>query len=416
MTIPRTGNWAGNVTYRATRIHTPTSMDELRRIVAGAGRVRALGTRHSFSTVADTGDELLSLAAMPAGVEIAAEGGSATVSAGMRYGEVAETLDTAGYALHNLGSLPHISVAGAVATGTHGSGVTNGNLSTAVSGIELVTAGGEVRWIRRGDPGFGGAVVSLGALGVVTRLTLGIEPAYQAYQVVYEDLPFEGFDPEIFTAGYSVSLFTTWADRRFSTVWVKRRGTADDAPATVHGARRAGGPRHPINGVDPSACTDQLGAPGPWHRRLPHFRLDHTPSVGEELQSEYFVDRADAPAAVEAVAALADLVAPLLAVTELRTVAADELWLSPAYRRDSLAVHFTWKDDVPGVTAALPEVEAALAPFAPRPHWGKLFTMAPARVAACYERIGDFGRLRRELDPAGTFGNEFVDAYAPASA
>ncbi|HKD96655.1 MAG TPA: FAD-binding protein [Micromonosporaceae bacterium] len=413
MTIT-THNWAGNVELGAAHIHTPTSLAELRKIVAGARRVRALGTGHSFSRVAATDADLVSLAGMPAAVEVAADGRTATVSAAMRYGEVATALHEAGYALANLASLPHISVAGACATGTHGSGAANGSLATSVAGIEMVTGGGDLLRLRRGELEFSGTVVALGALGVVTGLTLDIEPAYEVSQVVYDDLAFDDFDLDVFAEGYSVSAFTDWAAPRFTQVWVKRRG-AGGFPERLRGAARAGGPRHPIAALDGTICTAQLGEPGPWHERLPHFRLDHTPSVGEELQSEYFVDRVRGLEVIAALHAVSAAFAHLVAVTELRTVAADELWLSPAYRRHSMTIHFTWVDDIAGVTAALPVIEEALAPYAPRPHWGKLFTMAPERVAAGYERLADFGRMRRIFDPAGTFGNDFVDAYAPVT-
>jgi alditol oxidase len=397
-------NWSGNVTYGAARILEPSSVDELRRMVATSPRIRALGTRHSFSTVADTGGDLVSLACLPPSVEIAPDRATVTVAAGMRYGDVAMALQAAGFALHNLGSLPHISVAGACATGTHGSGNTNGNLATAVAAIELVDAAGDVVHLRRGDADFDASVIALGTLGIVTRVTLDIEPAYDVSQWVFEDA---ALDLDWFGDGYSVSAFTDFTSDRINQFWVKRRGTWD-APATWRDAIRADGPRHPIARLDPTPCTPQMGVPGPWHERLPHFRLDFTPSVGEELQTEYFVARADGPAAVAALAPLRASIVPLLAVSELRTIAADELLLSPAYRRDSLAIHFTWIDDVGSVTALLPSIEALLAPFAPRPHWGKVFTM-PVTVDPA------FGRLRARRDPDAKFGNDFTDRYAPVS-
>jgi xylitol oxidase len=407
-------NWAGNVALGAARVHTPTSLAELRKIVGAVERVRALGTGHSFSRVAASNAELVSLAGMPAAVEIAPDRRTATVSAGMRYGEVAAALHDAGYALANLASLPHISVAGACATGTHGSGDANGNLATSVAGMELVTGGGDLLRLRRGELEFAGTVVALGALGVVTRLTLDIQPAYEVALAVYDGLGFDDFDPDVFAEGYSVSAFTDWAGPRFTQVWVKRRAPAD-FPRHLRGAALADRPRHPVAGLDPAVCTAQGGVAGPWHARLPHFRLGYTPSVGRELQSEYFVDRAQAHDVVAALDAVRGGFAHLLAVSELRTIAADEMWLSPAYRRASMAVHFTWVDDVAGVTSALPAIEEALAPFRPRPHWGKLFTMAPERVAAAYDRLVDFGRMRRIFDPAGTFGNDFVDTYVPVT-
>jgi alditol oxidase len=411
-------NWAGNVVYDASAVHRPESVDELRKLVAAGGRIRALGTGHSFSSVADTRGALVLLDGLPPAVDIAPDRTTATVPAGMRYAEVAARLHAAGLALHNLGSLPHISVAGACATGTHGSGDANGGLGTAVVAVELVTAGGELVRLDPGDPGFAGSVVALGALGIVTRLTLAVEPAYDVAQVVYEGLRLDDLDVEVFGNGYSVSVFLDWRGPTAGQVWVKqrvRRPVLWEVPEDWRGAHPADGPRHPIPGISPDACTVQGGVPGPWHERLPHFRPEFTPSAGAELQSEYFLPRAALREALDALAPLGDRIAPLLAVSELRTVAADELWLSPAYRRDSVTVHFTWRDDLPGVLGVLPAIEERLAPLGARPHWGKIFTLGAAEVAAGYEMLADFGRLRRQLDPDGVFGNDFVDAIAPAS-
>ncbi len=411
-------NWAGNVTFGATRVHRPETIEAVQEVVEGSRRVRALGSGHSFSRVADTDGDLVSLAGLPARVDIADDRRCVTVSAGLRYGEVAPRLHAAGLALHNLGSLPHICTAGAVATGTHGSGDGKGCLATAVAALDLVTASGELMHLDRSDPRFPGAVVALGCLGVVTAVTLWVEPAYDVAQWVVDDVPLDavrGHLDEVFTAGDSVSVFTTWRPDDLGQLWVKRR-TDDARPPPADdwlGGTPATGPRHPVPGVDPAACTAQLGEPGPWHERLPHFRLDHTPSAGAELQTEYLVPRDRAVAALEAVGALRDRISPVLLVSELRTVAADDLWLSPAYGRDSVAVHFTWQPDTAAVLPVVAAVEAALAPFDPRPHWGKVFTTGPEEVADGYPRLDDFCALRRELDPDDVFGNAFVDTYLP---
>lgn len=415
MTPVRLTNWAGNITYGARTIHRPTSMDELRRLVAGADRIRALGTGHSFNDLADSAADLVSLAGLPQAVDLDPAGARVRVPAGMRYGELAGHLHAAGTALPNLGSLPHICVAGACATGTHGSGDHNGNLATAVSAVDIVTAGGDLVTLARGDDAFAGAVVALGALGVVTALTLDVVPTFDVVQHVYEALPREALDAhldEIFASGYSVSVFTDWRGGPVNQIWRKRRADEPgDASPEWLGARLADGPRHPLPGMPPANCTEQLGVPGPWHHRLPHFRLDFTPSSGEELQSEYFVPRTHAVAALHALAGIRDRIAAMLQISELRTVAADDLWLSPAFHRDSLAIHFTWHKDPDGVAALLPLIEERLADHAARPHWGKLFVMAPEAVAGRYECLPDFARLRRELDPAGVFANAFVDRY-----
>jgi xylitol oxidase len=395
-------NWAGTHTYRAARLRQPGSVEELREIVARAPRVRVLGSRHSFTDIADS-DELVGLEALPANVIV--DGGRVSFAAGLRYGELAEALQPEALALHNLASLPHISVAGAVATATHGSGDANGNLATAVAELELVTSDGELVHAARGDEDFDGMVVGLGALGAVTRIVLDAEPTYEVAQSVFEGLAweelYEHFDA-ITGCGYSVSVFTRWREVA-DQVWVKSR---TDPPEELFGARPATVERHPILGLDPVNCTAQLGVPGPWFDRLPHFRMGFTPSAGEELQSEYHVARSDAVGAIEAVRGLAEILRPVLQVCEIRTIAADALWMSPQYERDSVAIHFTWEREPDAVRRVLEQVEAALAPFDPRPHWGKLFLRAPS-----YPRTADFARLAARLDPRGAFRNEWTERF-----
>jgi xylitol oxidase len=415
----RPTNWAGNVVFGASKLHHPTSTDEVRRIVADSTHARALGSGHSFNPIADTVGDQISLAGMPPLLQIDAERSTVTVGGGVRYGELAPPLHRAGYALHNLGSLPHICIAGATATGTHGSGVTNGNLATAVRALELVTATGDVVTLETGDDDFPGSVVALGMLGIVTSVTLAIEPTFAVAQYVYDDLSLAQFTEhldETLQARYSVSVFTDWRRPVMNQVWMKHRIDAS-LPWQAWGSARwldaapADGPRHPVPGVDPAACTEQGGVPGPWHERLPHFRLDFTPSSGDELQSEYFVARESAVAAVTAISSIAHLIAPVLQICELRTIAADDLWLSPAFGRDSFALHFTWISDIAAVIPALTAIEEQLAPFDARPHWGKVFPMSPDVVCGRYKRMPDFSALVARFDPTGKFRNAFVDRY-----
>ena len=412
-------NWAGNVTFHAREVHRPDTVEELRQLVARSRSVRALGSGHSFSGVADTQGDLVSVAGLPAVVELDSAARQVRVGAGMRYGEMTQQLHARGFALHNLGSLPHIAIAGACATGTHGSGTGNGILATAVAAVEMVTAEGDLVTLRRGDDDFDGAVVALGCLGVVTALTLDVESAYDVRQDVYEDLSWErlatDFDAVV-SAGYSVSMWLSWTGPGVEHVWVKRRTDRLDAgevPPPWPGARPADGERHPVPGMPVESCTPQLGVPGPWHERLPHFRLAFTPSSGRELQSEYLLERSDAVAALQALRPLGERIAEVLQVSEIRTMAADRLWLSPAYGRETVGIHFTWVDDYPAVRPVLAAVEAALAPFGARPHWGKVFSTPPDVVAGLLPRSDDFVALRTRMDPGGTFDNAFVDRYLP---
>ena len=406
-------NWARNIAFSAHEFHQPTSVAQLQEVVAAGRRVRALGTSHSFNRLADTTGDLVSVARLPRVVEIDSARAQVTVSAGLRYGEFTPQVHEAGFALRNLGSLPHISVAGACATGTHGSGNTLGNLATHVIEIEMVTASGDVMVLSRdADPQrFPGAVIALGCLGVVTRLTLQLVPSYDVAQSAYDDLPtdelLEHID-EIFAGGYSVGVFT---DLFANRIWRKRLATEPAAEPDWFGAHLADVPQHPVPGMPVENSTEQLGVPGPWYARLPHFRPEFTPSNGDELQTEYLVDRHDAADAFAAVRGLREQIAPVLQICEIRAVAADDLWLSPSYRRDSVALHFTWVADGAAVAPVIAEIEQRLAPFAPRPHWGKVFGLAPDAVRAQYERLADFGDLMRDYDPDGKFGNEMVDRY-----
>ncbi|ADO76087.1 FAD-binding protein [Stigmatella aurantiaca] len=409
-------NWARNVEYSAARLHRPTSLDEVKALVASARAVRALGSGHSFNTLADTPGELISLEALAQEVVIDPSARTVTVSGGIRYGELGARLQAEGFALANLASLPHISVAGAIATATHGSGNTNRNLAAAVSGLTLVTARGETLALTRSSPDFAGAVVGLGALGLVTSVTLDIEPSFDVAVTVYEHLAWDTllhhFDA-LMRAAYSVSLFTNWARDTVDQVWLKQRvdGTAGALPLPgqdFHGATPAPERRHPLPGAPAEACSEQLGIAGCWADRLPHFRLGFTPSRGEELQSEYILPRAHAAAAIEALRALAGRIAPLLQIAEIRTMAADDLWLSMNYRADSVGFHFTWKPLQPEVEALLPVIEEALAPFRARPHWGKLFHARASHLATLYEKWPAFIALAERLDPEHKFRNDFL--------
>ena len=417
----RLANWAGNVVFGASEVHRPRSVPVLQALVAGSRRIRALGSGHSFNRIADTDGALVATADLPAVMDIDHERASVTVGAGVRYSELASRLHAAGYALPNMGSLPHITVAGACATATHGSGDANGNLATFVSALQLVTAQGDLVTLSRDADGdrFRGAVVGLGSLGVVTALTLDLVPAFEMRQHVYEGLPSgelaEHFE-EIFASAYSVSLFTDWQGPRHRQAWRKQRTLDNGAappPLNWHGAQLATGPRHPVPGMDPVNCTAQMGVPGPWHERLPHFRAGYLPSAGDELQSEYLLPRHAARPALAAIASLRDRLAAVLLISEIRTIAREDLWLSPRYQRDTVALHFTWIRDPVAVAPVIVAVESELAPLGARPHWGKLLTMPPDRVRSQYPRWEDFGALLREYDPAGKFRNEFVGRFFP---
>ncbi|MCU7725021.1 FAD-binding protein [Actinoplanes sp. KI2] len=405
----RVTNWAGNVVFGARRLHRPSSVDQVRSLVASGGPLRVLGSGHSFNRMADTTGDLVSLAGLPRVVEVSADRTSVRIDGGIRYGELAVALEKEGLALHNTASLPHISVAGAVATATHGSGVRHANLATAVSGLEFISGTGDLVTLSRDSSDLAGAVVGLGAPGVVTALTLDVVPSFALRQYVYDTVPRASISehlPEMLADGYSVSLFTDWTGMDANMAWLKR---AEPMSGPWFGATPADGPRHPVPGRPAQNSTDQSGEPGPWHTRLPHFRMEFTPSSGAELQSEWHVAAVDGLAAIDAVASIRARVAPVLQVCEIRAIAADELWLSPNYQRDSVALHFTWIADTDAVLPVVASVEEVLEPLHPRPHWGKVFTMAPPSVRAAFPRFGDFQDLVRRYDPSGVFRNRWLD-------
>jgi xylitol oxidase len=412
-------NWAGNYRYSTSELHVPENVEQVQELVARSSRLKVLGTRHSFNGIADSTERFVSLQKLNRVTAIDYTQNRVTVEAGIRYGELCQHLHSNGYALHNLASLPHITVAGACATATHGSGDRNGNLATEVHSMEVVKADGEtVMFSREQQDGLiAGAVVGLGGLGVVTKITLDVIPAFQMRQYVYDNLPLvnlrDHFD-DIFSSAYSVSLFTDWKKATFNQVWLKQRVTdqvSTPLETEFFGAVQASAHRHPVPGYSAENCSEQMGIPGPWYERMPHFRMDFTPSAGEELQSEYFVPRQDAYDALCAIDRIRDYISPLLYVSEVRTIAEDNLWMSPCYKQDSVAIHFTWKADWGAVQQVLPIIEKQLAPFNARPHWAKLFTMPSGQLQSLYGKLPDFQQLLLHCDPQGKFRNAFLNKY-----
>ncbi|SDF70531.1 FAD-binding protein [Klenkia brasiliensis] len=400
-------DWAGTYTYTA-RVERPRTTEELQEVVRGARAVRALGTRHTFNGLADSPGVLVDLTALPDRVQVR-DDGTVAVTAGTTFGALARELQRHGRALHNLGSLPHISVGGAVATGTHGSGDRAGALATAVRSFRRVGPDGEVAEVSRDD--VAAQAVALGSTGVVTELVLATEPTYDVRQDVYRGAPLADV-AGAFAAGDSVSAFTRWDGS--ADLWVKTRLPAD-VPDELLGAPRDPVSRDRITDEIVGNVTPQGGVPGPWHERLPHFRHDATPSNGDEVQSEFFVDRADTTDVVAALAGVADRFREHLVVGELRTVAADDLWLSMAHGRDSLAVHFTWRRTPGTLAEAVPLVTEVLAPFGARPHWGKAHPLRAAELAAVVPCLDRARELFDALDPDGVFASPSVVALGVRS-
>ena len=411
-------NWAKNLEYRAQQLHRPTSVGDVQRLVSERDRIRVLGTGHCFNRIADTEETQVSVRALDEVVAFDREEGRVTIQGGASYGQVCETIDANGFALRNLASLPHISIVGAAATATHGSGAKNQNMATAVSAVEFVAADGALITLSQEEDSeiFDGVPVSLGGLGPVTEVTLDVVPSFDLRQHVYRDLPVSSMRShfrEIMESGYSVSLFTDYRGDRLNQVWRKQKvGQSTEEPLPeFFGAVPCQEKMHPVPGENPEFCTDQFGKPGPWYDRLPHFRMGFTPSSGEEIQSEYFVSREHSVEAYDAIAQLADEIAPHLQISEIRFIDGDELWMSTAHGEPKTAFHFTWEQNCSALRRLLPKIEEALRPYNPRPHWGKAFTMSPGEVRSRYDRIDDFTDLLATYDPEGKFRNDYLRYY-----
>ncbi|WP_018932962.1 FAD-binding protein [Gracilibacillus lacisalsi] len=412
-------NWAGNYTYSAANWHEPESVNQLQQLVRQCDKLRVVGSRHSFNGIADSSENMVSLQKMNKIIVLDRDNQTVTVEGGIIYSDLSRFLQENGFALENMASLPHISVVGACATATHGSGDRNSCLSDSVHAMEVVTADGELVHFSReeNEEQLKGAVVGLGGIGIVTKMTLDIIPAFQISQYVYEQLPLAQLEhhfDDIFSSAYSVSLFTNWQSDMINQVWFKQLHTEENEPQSytdLYGAKPATDHCHPIAGIEAINCTEQMGIPGPWYDRLPHFRIDFTPSSGDELQSEYIIPRQYAYKALTEINKIRDQIAPLLHVCEIRSIAEDELWMSPCYQQDSIGIHLTWKDDWESVQKVLPQIEEKLTPYHARPHWGKLFTMTKEQVQPLYEKMSDFQQLLEHYDPKGKFRNEFINTY-----
>ncbi|MDJ0334659.1 FAD-binding protein [Salinibacterium sp. G-O1] len=405
-------NWAGNLTYGAETIVAPSTVGEVQDLVARSPRVRALGTRHSFTDIADTPGTLISLAGLDPELRIDPAAMTASVTGGTTYGALISALQAQGFAVHNTGSLPHISVAGATATGTHGSGDGNGILSTAISAVELVTADGSLTTIDRSSEHLSALAVGLGAFGIITRVTLDLQPSYLVRQDVYRYAPWETVLEqldEVMASAYSVSLLADFGSPTVMQIWLKTRLDEGDHPEVA--PTLFGGTWYDDSDeLAPENVNQRASVPGPWSERMPHFRLDRQPSNGgDELQSEYYVSREHGVQALEVLRTLGTQISPHLLISEIRTAAADSLWMSPAFERDVLCIGFTWAKHPAEVAALSSVIEEALAPFAPRQHWGKLFNFDADVIRERFPRVTDFKDLRRQYDPDGKFWNSFLE-------
>jgi len=405
-------NWSESFQFSATEIATPESTEALQTVIAEAPTAKAIGTRHSFNAVADSPGGVLVDVSTLRDVHLAIdhEQMTASVPAGWTYSQAVRELEAAGVALGNLASLPHISVAGATATGTHGSGDRNPMMSAEIVGVEVVDGEGQLRVVGEGHPDLGALSLGLGAFGVFTRVVFAVRPTFQVQQDYYRSAPWENVLAnldDIFASAYSVNIHGDFSTDTVRGVW--RKHVCDSGEIMVSPERLFGLTLE--RGQLPNAATTRLHKPGPWSVRLAHFRPDAAPSTGgDELQSEYFVSRAHAVDALDALRSIGDRIDPHLWGAEIRTVASDDLWISPATGRDTLSIGLTWRKHPEAVHDLLPVVESTLEPFDARPHWGKLFAMEAPRLHALYPRLAEFNALRATYDPAATFASPFLDS------
>lgn len=274
--------------------------------------------------------------------------------------------------------------------------------------MQLISPDGDLIDVDRSHPDFDGMVIALGALGPVVRITLDIEPSYQVQQDGYANLSWDaivGHFDQVSNAGYSVSVMTMWAEPSARQVWVKTR-LGDDHPRT--NLADLGATPIPVADLGHGANMNPFGSPGPWSRRLPHFRLDSTPSRGHEIQVEWMVPRSAFPGVALSLREHGDLIDSMLVITELRTVAGDDQWLSPTQGQDVVGVHFTCNPDTDRVLSVLHVIEPILLAAGGRPHWGKFFLASAAELAPRYPQLDRWLRLRDRFDPGHKFGNAFI--------
>ncbi len=409
-------NWARNLEFSAGEFLEINSISQLQEVINNSDKVKVLGTGHSFSPIADTSGSLISIKKLDPEIHIDSKMQTVSVSAGTSYAQLARYLEANGWALENLASLGEITVAGAIMTGTHGSGSSNTVLSNAVVEIEMILASGEKLLLNQQNlEEFNGFIVSFGALAVFTRLKLKIVKSFSIKQIVYENITSksvsEYFD-EIFDNAYSVSYFNSWAKNSTGQIWMKFLSDKDTStlPKNAFGGNLAVANQHPVKVNDPSTCTEQMGAPGKWLYRLPHFKLDSSPASGDEVQTEYLVDRKYVKEYIEELSLIGDEIADKVYATEIRTIKADNLWLSGAYERPTVGFHFTWKKSA-DIETFLPKIEQILGQNGGRPHWGKLFSTNKNQLITRYPKFSNFQQLLKKYDPDGKFRNQFIDRY-----
>jgi FAD/FMN-containing dehydrogenase len=395
-------NWVGNQSFTPARIASPRSEDELATLVrqaAGAGmHVRVAGAGHSFTPVAQTDGLLIEMAQLTGVTATDPVRRRVTVRAGTPIHDLYQPLWDAGLALRNQGDIDTQQIAGAVATATHGSGISNGSLSTVVRGVRLVCADGSIREIGEQDPRLlRAAQVSIGTLGAVSELELAVTDAYRLTEEVglwrWEDV-LERFD-ELVRGHRHFGFFWMPTEESGALYNLQRHGEETFADRCYVKLFDEAPPDRP-DSARPGRRTDRC------YRIYP---MVYSPNFHE---LEYFVALEHGREALEAMrelmlASQPDAIYPL----EVRTVGPDDAYLSPSQGTATTVISVS---GTPGTDywAYLRSVDALLAPYRPRVHWGKLHFLTPEQLHERYPEAAEFIAVRRELDPEGVFLNDHL--------
>ncbi len=419
-------NWARTFTSQARAACDPADEMEAARIVrqatAAGRRVRAVGAGHSWSDIAVPEDILLRLDRMRSVVSVDEAQGEVTVQAGIRLRELARALDARGLALSILGSVAEQSAAGAISTGTHGSSLRHGSLSSFVRAMRLVTANGEVLVLDASDERLDAARVGLGVLGVITEVTLACEPAFRLREVV-EPVPLARVVRDLGAIAGSAEYVKVWwlPGTRMALVY---RAERTDAPATHRPLARLID-AHVVNGLLfpallglarhlPAITPTMNRAVGAAYLR-PSTRVDRADRVfnvampPRHREMEYAVPMERAAEALDR--AIATIVRDRVRVNfifEVRFARGDTGWMSPDFGRDSCHLG-AYMAESPDLLRYFAGFEATMRAFGGRPHWGEELHATPADVRAVLPMADRFLALRDSLDPHGTFANAFTD-------
>ncbi|KAI1700234.1 d-arabinono-1,4-lactone oxidase domain-containing protein [Ditylenchus destructor] len=359
----RLHNWGNNFRFSTQNIQYPTSVEEVQQIVRNANKLRVVGTRHSFSKIADSPNTMLSTLALKNIIGFDPTVPSITVQAGITYTDLNPFLPNYG---------PN-------------------------------------------DPELKAIAVGLGAFGVITQVELEVEPTFNLTNYVFVNMPeqdiYDHFD-EIENLGYSVQLFTDFSTPGvWDQVWVWVRSDENSNVGNMqnlYGATRTHEQVTAIEALPPTYLMEQ-GKEQPWYYGLVDYHLGLSGFDGAEIQSEYFMPYENAIPAIQAVSNFSDLIAPRVYTMLIRTIKGDDLWMSESFNETTVAIHFTWKPNMTAVMEVLPQIEQALLPYGARPHWGKVFAQGPETYLHRYPKLNQWKQLAETLDPTHKFRNKFLE-------